>query len=66
MAALGGTTENTVVLEDSHNGIRAANAANIPAIMVPDILKPVDGLETLEIFDDLCEVKRYIESLGNF
>lgn len=62
MSALGGTSENTVVLEDSHNGIRAANAANIPAIMVPDILKPIDGLVTLEIFDDLCQVKAYIES----
>lgn len=36
-----------LVLEDSHNGIRAAHAAGMTAIMVPDLLEPTDEMRGL-------------------
>jgi HAD superfamily hydrolase (TIGR01509 family) len=53
MDKLGGTTENTIIFEDSHNGIRAANAAGIPVIMVPDLLPPISDLTTFAVMEDL-------------
>lgn len=37
--ALDVSPEHALVLEDSRNGIRAALAAKIPVIMIPDLLK---------------------------
>ena len=34
--------EETLVLEDSINGVLAAHAAGIPVIMVPDTVEPTD------------------------
>lgn len=58
-----GTKEETLILEDSLNGIRAANSAGIPVIMVPDLFLPNSETEekTLAIKSDLHEVIRYIE-----
>ena len=39
-AALGVAAEDCLALEDSHNGIRAAHAAGMMAVMVPDLLEP--------------------------
>jgi HAD superfamily hydrolase (TIGR01509 family) len=36
-----------LVLEDSHNGIRAAHAAGMIPIMVPDLLEPTDEMREL-------------------
>ena len=32
--------EKTIIIEDSTNGIKAANRAEIPVIMVPDYIQP--------------------------
>ena len=55
--------ENTLVLEDSLNGIRASHEAGVPVIMIPDLIKPTNEAKekTVAIFDDLLEVKRFIE-----
>jgi HAD superfamily hydrolase (TIGR01509 family) len=34
-------------LEDSHNGVRAANAAGMATIMVPDLLEPTEEISKL-------------------
>lgn len=38
---------NTIILEDSFNGIRAANSAGCKAVMIPDILQPNDEIKSL-------------------
>lgn len=58
---LGAVPEETYVIEDSYNGIRAASAANMIAIMVPDLVEPTEEIRKLasEIFPSLVEVKEY-------
>ena len=41
---LGGKPDETIVIEDSYNGIRAAFAAGMKPIMVPDIIQPDDEM----------------------
>lgn len=52
-----------LVLEDSHNGIRAAHAAGMPALMVPDLVAPTDELRTLcsGVFESLYDVIPFLE-----
>jgi beta-phosphoglucomutase-like phosphatase (HAD superfamily) len=47
-----------LALEDSHNGVRAAHAAGVPVIMVPDLLPATAEMEALSlaIADGLDEV----------
>lgn len=49
-------------IEDSYNGIRAANGAGMRPIMVPDLAVPTEEMETLAecILPSLLEVKDYI------
>jgi HAD superfamily hydrolase (TIGR01509 family) len=49
-----------VVLEDSHNGIRAAHAAGMMAVMVPDLLPCTDEIRALchQVVADLHEARR--------
>ena len=50
--ALAEAPERCVVIEDSYNGIRAAKAAGMTAIMVPDLLQPDE--EMRELADAIC------------
>lgn len=59
---LGTTKENTLILEDSQNGILAAEAAEIPVIMVPDLLEPSAELadKTVAVVSSLHEIPTFI------
>ena len=52
-----------LALEDSHNGVRAAAAAGMMTIMVPDLLDPSDEMQGLcvRIARDLHEVRELLE-----
>lgn len=55
--------EEALILEDSKNGILAAHGADIPVILVPDLLDPDEEMEekTADIVPDLHHVITYIE-----
>ncbi len=57
------TPAATWVIEDSYNGIRAAHAAGMRPIMVPDMLVPTPEMEelTVTICKDLMQVRQYLE-----
>jgi len=61
-ADLGVAPERCLVLEDSHNGVRAAVAAGCMPIMVPDLLLANDEMRALclTIASDLHEVRRLL------
>lgn len=54
--------EKTLVIEDSHNGILAANRAQIPVAMVPDLIQPTDydTQNTFGVFHDLNELINFL------
>ncbi|MDZ4053056.1 MAG: HAD family phosphatase, partial [Phenylobacterium sp.] len=56
---LGMDPRDCIALEDSHNGVRAAAAAGMMTIMVPDMLEPNDEMRGLcvRIAQDLHEVR---------
>lgn len=62
--ALGIAPEDCLALEDSHNGVRAAAAAGMMTIMVPDMLDPTQEMESLcvRIARDLHEVRGLLEA----
>ena len=49
-------------IEDSYNGIRAAAAAGMRPVMVPDLLPPTDEMRTLChcIFPDLAAFRSFL------
>lgn len=51
------------MIEDSHNGIRAAYAAGMHPIMVPDLMEVTEEMKELaeEIFESLYEVVEFLE-----
>ncbi len=55
--------EEAFAIEDSPNGIRAAHAAGMKPIMVPDLIEPDAEMEELSyrICKDLLEVKEFLE-----
>jgi HAD superfamily hydrolase (TIGR01509 family) len=55
-----------VALEDSHNGVRAAHAAGMMTVMVPDLLAPTDEMRAkcLTIAESLHHVRELIEARG--
>ncbi|MBQ3975001.1 MAG: HAD family hydrolase, partial [Lachnospiraceae bacterium] len=61
----GGEDPDTYVIEDSYNGIRAAAAAGMKGIMVPDQLPPTGEMEKLSLRIDpsLKAVLSYFRSL---
>lgn len=58
--------EETLVLEDSKNGVLAAFGAGIPAIMVPDMLAADEEVKekTLAVLPDLKAVIDFIEKIN--
>jgi HAD superfamily hydrolase (TIGR01509 family) len=63
-AALGVDPADCLALEDSHNGVRAAAAAGMMTIMVPDMLDPTEEMHGLavHIAEDLHEVRKLLEA----
>lgn len=63
---LGSTPQETLVIEDSYNGIRAAGRAGMMVFMVPDLLPPTDEMRMLSsgIFESLSDVQKYMENNG--
>ena len=61
-AALGVDPADCLALEDSHNGVRAASAAGMMTVMVPDMLDPTQEMHTLchRIARDLHEVRDWL------
>lgn len=53
------------VIEDSFNGIRAAQNAGMIPVMVPDLLEPDEEIreKAAFIFEDLNKVREYFETL---
>lgn len=60
--AMGGPVSEMYVIEDSYNGIRAAHAAGMIPIMVPDMLPPDAEMneKAAYIFEDLLAVKELL------
>lgn len=58
--------KNALVLEDSKNGLKAAKAAGIRSILIPDMLEPDAEMRTLatEIRVSLSEVPAYIDEVN--
>jgi HAD superfamily hydrolase (TIGR01509 family) len=59
---LGVRPPDCLALEDSHNGVRAAHAAGMMTIMVPDMLDPTEEMRTLcvRVARDLHEVRELL------
>jgi HAD superfamily hydrolase (TIGR01509 family) len=61
---LGVAPADCLALEDSYNGIRAASAAGMMTVMVPDLLDPTEEMQglCLRIARDLHEVRELLTS----
>ena len=53
------------MIEDSYNGIRAAHAAGMHPIMVPDLMPPTEEMrkKSVVICDNLQEAQKFIEKM---
>lgn len=63
---LGFDPADCLALEDSHNGVRAAAAAGMMTVMVPDMLDPTEEMHSLcvRIARDLHEVRELLARQG--
>lgn len=63
---LGADPAHCLALEDSHNGIRAAHAAGMMTVMVPDLLEPTQEMQDLcvRIAESLHEVRDLIAAMA--
>jgi HAD superfamily hydrolase (TIGR01509 family) len=63
-ARLGVQPQHCLALEDSHNGVRAASAAGMMTVMVPDLLPVTEEMQTLclHIVGNLHDVRRLFRS----
>ena len=63
--ALGVDPTDCLALEDSHNGVRAAHAAGMMTIMVPDLLDATEEMteKTLHIVESLHEVRALLSAV---
>ena len=61
--ALGAAPESCCVIEDSHNGIRAASAAGMFPVMVPDMLPPDEIMREKAglILDSLNDIRELMD-----
>lgn len=64
---LGTDPKNCTVFEDSANGIKAAYAANMRPVLIPDLYKPTEEIKPLlyAIYPSLLDVKNALEN-GTF
>ena len=64
-AALQAEPKDCYVIEDSFNGIRAAHAAGMHPLMVPDMLQPNEEIKALyeEVFPSLIEVREFFKTI---
>lgn len=62
---LGSKKSETVMLEDSLNGIRASHSAGVPVIMVPDLIAPDNEVEEKSwiVKEDLTAVKELFHTI---
>ena len=62
---LGVKPEDTFAVEDSYNGVRAAVAAGMKAIMIPDVQPPTEEFDKVIFarFESLRELQKYFEGL---
>lgn len=63
---IGLAKEELLILEDSQNGVLAANGAGIPVVMIPDLLEPDESLRarTFAVLSSLEDMPDFLEKIN--